>query len=229
MKMKQNFLKILLLLTVLATVSCIGDDVDIENNRRLLIKGKITDTQGNALPNISVITSALGDALGQTSTDASGNFSLVSLDEQFDPLDIFINVDNFYNQEINHTYSSRAYYSPQHGDRVLYDMGTIVLGKRAKLNLNLNNNTSDQNTVSYELLFTPSDCELPLNVIDPPDNCNLSESSSGTLSPSSQNEIIPIYSIQGSNVIFKYSINAGPIQTIEIPLTNEDNTYVFEY
>ncbi len=108
-------------------------------------------------------------------------------------------------------------------------MGTIVLGKRAKLNLNLNNNGGDQNTVSYELFFTPSDCELPLNVVNPPDNCNLSESSSGMLSPSSQNEIIPIYSIQGSNVIFKYSLNSGPMQTIEIPLINEDNTYVFEY
>ena len=227
--MKQNFFKILLLLTVLTTVSCLGDDVDIENNRRLLVKGKITDTQGNALTNIGVVTSAFGDALGQTTTDAAGNFRLVSLDEQFDPLDIFINVDNFYNQEINHTYSSRAYYSPQHVDRVLYDLGTIVLGKRATLNFNLSNNTGDQNTMSYELLFTPSDCELPLNVINPPDNCNLSESFSGALSPSSENQIIPVNSIQGSNVIFKYSLNSGPLQTIEIPLTNEDNTYVFEY
>ncbi len=227
--MKQNFLKILLLLSISLTVSCIGDDVDIENNRRLLIKGKITDLQGNALPNIPVITSSFGDALGQTTTDASGNFSLVSLDEQFDPLDIFINVDIFFNQQINDNYSSRAYYSPQHVNRVLYDLGTIILGKDAALTVNINNNPGDQNTLSYEVLFTPADCVLPLNVIDPPDNCNLSESLSGALSPSSENQIIPLNSIQGSNVIFKYSVNAGPLQTIEIPLTNEDNTYVFEY
>ncbi len=61
--MKRNFLKILLLLTVLTASGCLGDDVDIENNRRLLVKGKITDTQGNALPNIIVVTSAFGDAL----------------------------------------------------------------------------------------------------------------------------------------------------------------------
>lgn len=227
--MKQNFLKILLLLTVLTAASCLGDDVDIENNRRLLVKGKVTDTQGNALQNIIVVTSAFGDALGQTTTDAAGNFRLVSLDEQFDPLDIFINVDNFYNQQINYDYSSQAYFSPEHTNRVLYEMGTIVLGKRATLDLNLNNNAGDQNTITYEVLYTPSDCELPLNVINPSDNCNLSENYSGALSPSSENQVIPIYSIQGSNVIFKYSLNAGPTQTIEIPLTNEDNTYVFEY
>ncbi|MCB0464769.1 MAG: carboxypeptidase regulatory-like domain-containing protein [Aequorivita sp.] len=227
--MKQNFLKFLLLLTVLTTVSCLGDDVDIENNRRLLIKGKVTDTQGNALPNIPVITSALGDALGQTTTDANGNFRLISLDEQFDPLDIFINVDNFYNQQVNQDYSSRAYFSQQHVNRVLYDMGSITLGKMAELKLTLNNNGGDQNTVSYEILYTPSACELPLNVYNPPSDCNLSEMKTGSLMPSSENQIISIYSIQGENVVFNYSLNSGDTQTIEIPLTNASNTYVFEY
>ena len=227
--MKQNFLKFLLLLTVLTTVSCLGDDVDIENNRRLLIKGKVTDTQGNALPNIPVITSALGDALGQTTTDANGNFRLISLDEQFDPLDIFINVDNFYNQQVNQYYSSRAYFSQQHVNRVLYDMGSITLGKMAELKLTLNNNGGDQNTVSYEILYTPSACELPLNVYNPPSDCNLSEMKTGSLMPSSENQIISIYSIQGENVVFNYSLNSGDTQTIEIPLTNASNTYVFEY
>ncbi len=228
-KMKQNFLKILLLLTVLTAAGCLGDDVDIESNRRLLVKGKVTDAQGNALPNIIVVTSAFGDPLGQTATDVEGNFRLVSLDEQFDPLDILINVDDYYNQQINFTYSSRAYYSSEHTNRVLYEMGTIVLEKRAILDLNLTNITGDQNTVTYEIQFTPSNCELPLNVVNPPNDCNLSGSFTGALSPSSENQVIPIYSIQGSNVIFEYSLNAGPTQTIQIPLTNEANTYVFEY
>lgn len=227
--MKQIFLKILFLLCAIITLSCFGDDVDIQNNRRLLVKGKITDTQGKALPNISVITSSLGDVLGQTSTDASGNFKLVSLDEQFDPLDIFINVDNFFIQDINYSYSSNAYYSPEKVDRVLYDLGTIVLGKRAILNFTFTNNPGDQNTLSYELIFTPSDCELPINVTDPPENCNLSESYSEFLTPSSENQTISINSIQGEDVIFKYSLNGNPTQTIEITLTNEENTYVFEY
>ncbi len=227
--MKQNFLNVILFLTVLTTVGCLGDDVDIENNRRLLIKGKVTDTQGNALPNIPVITSAFGDALGQTTTDANGNFRLISLDEQFDPLDIFINVDNFYNQQVNQDYSSRAYFSQQHVNRVLYDMGSIALGKMAELKLTLNNNGGDQNTVSYEVLYTPSACELPLNVYDPPTDCYLSDMKTGSLMPSSENQIISIYSIQGENVVFNYSLNSGDTQTIEIPLTNASNTYVFEY
>ncbi len=227
--MKQNLIKLLLLTILVSLTGCLGDDVDIENNRRLLIKGKITDTQGNALPNISVITSSFGDALGETKTDAVGNFRLVSLDEQFDPLDIFINVNDFYNPNINEDYGSRRYLSPEHTNRVLYELGTIVLGKIASLNISLNNIAGDENTLSYEVKFTPSVCELPLNVLNPPDNCNLAESSSGNLTSSSENQIVPIYSVQGSNVIFEYSLNGGSLQTIEIPLTNEDNNYVFEY
>lgn len=225
--MKKNLLRILLLFTVFTAVGCLGDDVDIENNRRILVKGKIIDPQGVPIPNISVLTSGFGDELGRTSSDSDGNFKLISLDEQFDPLDIFINYENFTNTQ--DFYSSLAYYSPEHTDRVLYDMGTIVLGKRATLNLILKNSSGTEDILNYEIKFTPSLCELPLNMTNPPENCDLSQNRSGSLSPSSENQPFYINSIQNSNVIFEYSINDGPTQTIEIPLTNEENTYVFEY
>lgn len=228
-RMKQKFLKIVLILVVFTAVSCIGDDVDIQSDRRLLVKGRIIDEKGTPLRNISVVTSALGDALGRTNTDANGNFSLVSLDEQFDPLDIFINANDFYNPNINENFGSFRYLSSEHTNRVLYDLGTIVLSEKAALNFNLNNIPGDNNILIYELKFTPADCQLPLNIIDPPIDCTLSENISGNLSPNSESQTFDVPSILGSTVIFEYSLNSGPNETIEILLNNEQNTFTFEY
>lgn len=227
--MGKHILKFLLLSILLSLTSCLGDDVDIENNRRLLVKGKVIDPTGNPLPNISIITSANDDPLGQTRSDGSGNFSLISLDEQFDPLDILINVDNFYSIPINEEYSTRSYFSEAHTNRLLYNLGTIVLSKRATLNFTFNNIPGDENTLTYTIKYTPANCELPLNVFDPPENCDLNASFEGNFNSISENKTIHVESILETNVILEYSINFEPTQTIEIPLTNLETNYVFEY
>jgi|GEM_PF-1021553 len=227
--MKQPFFKFLLFFTILTLTGCLGDDVDIENDRRILVKGKVMDNLGNPLPNISIVTSAHLDLLGQTRSDASGNFSLISLDEQFDPLDIFINVDNFYNLNINDDYSSRSYFSEIRNNILLHDLGTIVLGKKALLNFTFNNLPGDENTLVYKIKFTPANCELPLNVFDPPENCDLGADIEGDFNPNSENRTLNIESVLGTKIILEYSLNFEPTQTIEISLTNLESNYVFEY
>src|SRR5690606_16109299 len=144
------------------------------------------------------------------------------------PLDIFINANEFYNPAINTDYGSKSYLSPQHTDRVLYELGTIVLGKKATLNFNINNIPGDK-TLNFELKFTPSDCRLPLNIFDPPTDCNLSENISGNLASNSENETFTLSSNLGSTALFEYSLNGNATQSIEIPLTNLETNYVFEY
>jgi hypothetical protein len=214
---------------LLSLTSCLGDDVDIENNRRILVKGKVMDNAGNPLSNISIVTSANNDALGQTLSDAAGNFSLISLDEQFDPLDIFINVDNFHQHNINYDYTNRSYFSEAHNNKLLYDLGTIILGKRALLNFTFNNIPGDENTLIYEIKYTPANCELPLGALNPPENCDFGGSYEGDFNSLSENRTVYIESVLSSNVILEYSLNFEPVQTIEIPLTNLETNYVFEY
>ena len=226
--MKQNFLKLLLVLTVCSMTGCLSDDLDIQNNRRLLVKGKVIDGQGNGLPDIRVATVANKDLLAETRTDSSGNFRMVSLDEEFDPLDIFINVDEYYDQYSNE-YSSRSYIAPQRVNRVLYDLGTIVLEKKAELHFTFRNASPEPNTLSYEIFYTPSDCRLPLNSTSPPEDCTGSEKISGIHTASSTNNFFQLFSIRNSVVLVRYSLNGGPLQTLEIPLTDERNSYVLEY
>ena len=227
--MKQALFKFLLLASMIPFSACLGDDVDIDSDRRILVKGKIVDIEGNPLPNMNVVTSASGDRLGQTQSDASGNFSLTSLDEEFDPLDISINMDIYNFDNIDYDYASLAYRSSVHNNRLLYDFGTIILGKRAELNLTFNNLPGDGNTVEYNIKYTPATCELPLTVLDPPESCDLAASDEGDLNAFSENRTINIESILGTNVIVEYSLNFEPEQTIEIPITDLETNYVFEY
>lgn len=227
--MNNLLLKSLFLFLVCTLSGCLGDDVDIESDRRILVKGRVIDSMGNPLPDISIVTSAHGDALGQSHTDASGNFRLISLDEQFDPLDIYINVDNFFNSTINSEYSNRSYLSAVHNKRLLYDLGDIILGKRVKLNFIFNNIPGDENTLDYTIEYTPANCEIPLTVVNPPENCDLGASYEGNLSQISENRTLNIESLMGTNVILTYSLNFEPTQTIEIPLINLETNYVFEY
>lgn len=226
--MIRNLTKFLLILTAFSLTGCLTDDLDIQNNRRLLVKGKVTDGQGNGLSDIRIATSGHGDLLAETRTDAQGNFNMVSLDERVDPLDIFINVKKHYDHQTNE-YSSLSYLSEQRVSRVLYDMGTVILEKKAQLNFTFSNVASERNTVSYEIFYTPSDCRLPLNVSSPPTDCILSETISGIYSQTSSNELFQIYSLKDHDVMFRYSLNGGPLQTVNIPLPNELNSYVFEY
>ncbi|PHR12297.1 MAG: hypothetical protein COA40_08505 [Aequorivita sp.] len=227
--MKLNLFRLLLLASMVLFIACLGDDVDIDNNRRILVKGKIVDKEGNPLPDIIIVTSANSDPLGQTQSDASGNFRLISLDEEFDPLDVLINIDPFFYLNVDYDYSSLAYRSSVHNDRLLYDLGTIILGDKAELNLTFNNLLGDENTLGYTIKYTPANCELPLNVTNPPDNCDLAAIREGDLNPISENTTVSIESILGSTVLLEYSLNFEPVQTIEIPLTNLDTNYVFEY
>ena len=217
-----------MLTVLLLFTGCLPDDLDIKNNRRLLVKGKVIDGQGNGLSDIRIVTSAHDDLLAETRTDSAGNFRFISLDERYDPLDILVNVQEYYNTQTN-DYSSRSYLSPQRGHRLLYDLGTIVLEKKAQLHFTFHNVFTQQNSVSYEIIYTPSDCMLPLSTSSPPSDCIMSETISGFYSQTSPNDLIYIYSLRDHDVMFRYSLNGGSMQTVHIPLPNENNSYVFEY
>ena len=56
---------------------------DIENNKRVIIKGEITTPQGNPIQDIEVTSSVEEYVLGKTLSKANGSFKMVSA-ESFD-------------------------------------------------------------------------------------------------------------------------------------------------
>ncbi|MBT0608226.1 carboxypeptidase-like regulatory domain-containing protein [Aequorivita echinoideorum] len=208
---------------------CFGDDVDIKSNRRLLVQGKITDSTGVPIPNITVVTSGNGDKLGQSKTDANGDFYFVSLDEKFDPLDILINVgdDPFFGVSNNPEYSTISLLSEERTDRLSYNLGTFTLSRKAKLDIILDA-VDENSTIQFTAVYTPIDCRLPL-MENTSINCNQSATFEETVTAQSANQFFEIRPVLGSFVILEYSANGGPIQTTEIFIDNEENSLTLQY
>src|SRR5690606_15662275 len=107
---------------------------------RLLVKGKVVDENGNALPYISIKTEAVNRSLANTRSDANGNFELTSLNANTDPLHVLVNIAssiNFENE--NPDYSSNVYTSEGANSQLLLDLGTITLSGLGSFSLYLKN------------------------------------------------------------------------------------------
>ncbi len=225
--MKLHLYKILLFSAVLLFTSC--EKLEITNNERLLVKGKVVDENGNALPNISIKTEAVNRSLANTRSDANGNFELTSLNANTDPLHVLVNIAssiNFENE--NPDYSSKVYTSEGANSQLLLDLGTITLSGLGSFSLYLKNLSGDNNSLEYTLSYTSKVCRLSLESNSNP-FCELDQVENGFADPTSENRTLNRESILGSVAVFEYKLNNGATQTIEIPVTNPPTTYVFEY
>ena len=225
--MKFHLYKILLFSAVLIFTSC--EKLEITNNERLLVKGKVVDQNGDALPYISIRTEAVNRSLATTRSDANGNFELTSLNANTDPLHVLVNIaSNLSLENDNPDYASKVYSSESANSQLLLDLGTVTLSGLGSFSVLLKNIPSDNNTVEYTLSYASKVCRLPLE-FNSNDTCEFDQSTQDFLEVNSQNRTISGESILGTVAIFEYKLNNEPTQTIEIPVTNPPVNYVFEY
>jgi len=225
--MKPYLYKFLLFSVVLLFSSC--EKLEITNNERLLVKGKIVDQNGNAIPNIPIKTEASNYILAKTRTDDNGNFELTSLNANTDPLHVLVNIaTSLYFENENTEYASKVYSSEGANKQLLLDMGTVTLNGLGTFSIFLKNLPGDTNTVEYTFSYASKVCRLPLE-FNSNDVCEFDQSTQDFLEVNSQNRTISGESILGTVAIFEYKLNNEPKQTIEIPVTNPPVNYVFEY
>lgn len=235
--MKKIYMSQLLLLGVfLLFQSC---QVQIMDNRRILISGTIVDNDNNPIPNISVRSQTHGEILGETVSDANGQFQYTSLESETNyPFDIMVNLKTYssgwYGDNNswlleNSNYSAKNYYNySRNRNQSHYSLGAIQLSAPAQFSLFLNNIRGDNNTVSFKLEYETAICKIDLNIGDL-ENCYFEDESYRRLDQNTENFEINLESRLGTTLLFKYKLNNDPEQTISIPLTNPENSYVFEY
>lgn len=242
---RKYFGQILIISALLLFQSC---HIQIENNRRITISGTVVDSQGSPISNISIRSEVFGEVIGASVSDENGKFEFVSLEAQSSKgLDILVNVkpssyeyDNYYygfdndygtGLPENDEYSGKRYFNPSSNrEESSYNLGRIQLNEIATLSLFLNNLPGDENVVSYYLEYTNDVCKIDVNLESSPDECVITQGDYITvLDPESQNTQVNLQSQLGTSVFFKYQLNNQPEQTISIPLTNSENSYVFEY
>lgn len=238
MKRKYNILLILSGI-ILLFQSC---EPQIKDDSRILIKGIVVDGNNNPIPNISVRSQVYDSTLGEAITDANGQFQFTSLEvENNYSLNITVNIkpydnNNYYNEDYifnqteNPDYSGKNYYSSSINRRAtIYNLGQIQLNKAARLAVLFNNVPGDNNSVAYKLEYQSAICEINIDTLNNSEDCTVNDDYYQQIDINSTNFQTNLNSQLGTTVLLKYILNDEPEQTISIPLTNTENTYVFEY
>lgn len=233
----KYFIQGILLGILLLLQSC---QIDIMNNRRILVKGRIVDSNNNPIANISVRSETSNEStLGETVSDKNGEFQFTSLiTEGTYPYDIVVNLKsyrNYWNDGYefgdleNLNYSGKRYFNnTRNRDASLYNLGTIQLNEVAKFTLLLQNTPGDTNTLAFRLDYETAICKIDL-ITNGPEDCQVRDVIYQQLDSTSSNLQINLQSQLDTNVLFKYVLNGEPEQIISIPLSNPETTYVFEY
>lgn len=214
-------------------------ELQIMDNRRIIIKGNIVDSSNNPIPNIPVRCQTYGEILGETFSDANGQFQFTSLEAETDyTQDIMINMkagtyyyDESYNIELieNKNYTGKQYFSNSNKrNATTYNLGQIQLNDTARLEIKFNNIPGDNNSVAYKFEYDGVICEINLN-LNGSEDCEINYDYYKQLDINSTDFQTTLNSQLGTTVIFKYILNSEPEEIISIPLTNLENTYVFEY
>lgn len=231
--MKRTYIKLILPLICLIFMASTCD-VDYENNRRIVVSGKITDEAGNPLADIPVRTFAEFYLLGKTTTDSSGDFEFISLESDYENLLIRVNylIDDDFGL-IESPYTGIQLINAQDGrPQSNYKLGTLILKNTANLQLNFINTPGDTNTLSYNLSFSDTNCRTVLfneEGLPGETECYPLHTYTGNFDESSEDFQLKVSSLLGSTVDFTYHLNNGAAQTITIPLNNTQTTYDFEY
>ncbi len=237
--MKRKLLLLLLLNSLFLFQSC---HVQIENNRRIQIKGKVVDSNGNPVPDIVVRMEVEDYILGSAVSEPSGKFNFISLDSHGYDERITINLEKFEDGIIsydynglraleNSAYSGKLYYNiPENNEDLVYDLGTIQLNPTAVFILQLKNIPGDTNTLSYRIDYTLPICQISLTDTGFEDFCNnYFDDYFEILESNSPDKEISHKTQLGTEITITYSLNDGPEETITIPVNQTETTYVFEY
>lgn len=236
MKIKYISRLMLIMGVLLLFQSC---EIRVMDDHRILIKGSVVDGENNPIPNIPIRSHAYSEIFGETLTDANGKFEFTSLEaENYYRLEIGVNIksniyyyDGGYSYDLteNPDYSGKQYFNDTRSrNATTYNLGEIQLNKAARLTILFNNIPGDNNAVAYKVEYQSAICEIDL-IRNDPENCLVNDDYYQQLDINTPNFQTTFNSQLGSNVLVKYILNNEPEQTISIPLTNTDNTYVFEF
>ncbi len=219
--------------------SCTHEKVRIRPEKRVMISGRIT--QDN-LPTIPVATfgafegyvnSNSSHKLGFSKTSTFGDFNFISLDTQNSDLAVSINpeFEDYYNED----YATLHFVDlvDDHGTHIT--LGNIDLPLKKEFTISVENISGTQNELRYDITFEAQELYyLILNRTvseEVPENYQLrnSRTISGNHSIGEEISSEEIFTVEGSEIIFSYTLGQEEIREIRIPVNSQISSYVFEY
>ncbi|MUU79444.1 dioxygenase family protein [Winogradskyella endarachnes] len=222
---------------IMILTSC---DTSFESNTRLLVKGKVVDSDGNPVENAEISTytyrgtgffiypAPTGSTeylLGKNVSDANGDFSVISLYDNSSDFSIEIKANEDYSEYIYRT--STYDYTP---DDYLINLQEVTLNNLAQATISISRTSGEGNTISYSLnYFYPTCIEVyDEGVLNSAETfCNYPSYINNTLDDNLPDTAHTLNVTQGSEISFTYSINNEP-EITEILIVDVSN-YQFNF
>ena len=227
--MRRRYVLLCFSAILLILQSC---DDPLDNNRRIIVHGKVVDENGTPIKNMDIKVSSREIDLGSGISTGDGSFEFASLETRLDDFVITINPEN----EDDSAYSSVRFESVVKNslrqEINTYAMGEIRLRRAATLNLNVTSASAQSDTLHWRVRYPQAFCGYTFNKT--PSNaeemlCYPENVFQYRQTPARPNDQIEIRSLLGENAVFNYSINSGAEEEIIIPLNNPQNSFTFEY
>ncbi|WP_121667171.1 carboxypeptidase-like regulatory domain-containing protein [Mesonia aquimarina] len=233
--MKLKFLSVFLCLIFFSFYSC--EEINIESDKRVTVSGRLIDSQGKPISNIPINTEVESYRLGEGITDENGNFLFTSLQSESNDFLIYINKENigpstFSLDKAN--YSAATILNFQEDDILnvdQYTLGTIILPEKALLDFTIQKTSAEDLELTWSLSLFMANCQYSYknNIVKIEGSCPQGFEKGNILSNENPNFSQTFTTLKNKTVMFTYSLGNSASQSINIPITDQLNTYVFEY
>lgn len=230
------------LILILLLFSC--ERIDIQDNKRLVFSGNLTDESGQPISNALISSTLLNsdnisniqNITGQSQSDDNGNFEFIALVPKATESNLIID-SNFSNDEQNEDsrYVNFNLYFPSSRvfDEVFeVNITDLVLPRQSKLEIDIKKTSSDSVILNWSVDYISDVCFVEISSVEELDNisfCNNYIRFSEQNNPNNPDTKIDLHSLRNSEAIFSYNIDGEPTQTIQIPLNNADDVFEFTY
>lgn len=223
-------------------LGCTPEEVRVKPEKRILISGKVLDKDMNPISNIPVATfgvlrettfrnADLQRRLGYHKTTVSGDFSFTSLDVENGHIAVTANsaFDNLYN--VNYATAHFEDGEETRGSKIT--LGRIILPAKIDFTVTIKNASGTPAQLTYVITYKDDELYYQIMPNGQPHLELLDRDSptaiggNHTASEGTTKEVIS--TLDNSEIIFKYSFGEGESNEIIIPVTSQNNEYVFEY
>ena len=201
-------------------------DPDIEYNTRILVKGKVVNSEQEPISNIDVSLFAYGNILGEDISDKNGNFSFVSFKSNIG-----------YEIALNPSSSKFSSVSivPVNNDNPyddLYRLGEIELKPVSLLNFEINKTSTEEHQLTWRLRYSSSHCTYEydfVSLVPGTQECHETNTFSYKQNINQPNFSKQFKTLQNTNVKFIYQLDNQPEVSLEILMKNQTFDYEFTY
>lgn len=220
--------------------SCTSEKVRVRPEKRVAISGTVFN--GNQpMVNIPVVTyGAFGEfvfdnplhRLGLGRTNSFGDFNFISLDTYNSNLSISVNPT--FHEHYNDHYATLYFVDLEDNHGTFVTLNEIALPQKVIYTVRLQNTSNTQERLFYTLTYKNQELYylITRRAVNENDNYyhsrnNRTLTNSWNVAEETREEIL--FTVEGSEIIFNYILGENEPVEIIIPVTMQENLYVFEF